>query len=441
MKVFWPVLVPSLLASSVALAQDPTPHFALSLGGGVAAFNLPSGQNGVQYGGNAQVTGTNGQWEIGETANISGAIDLGTINNLQTFLGISAFGTYANGNFASTQNFSGEGFVAIPGLSTPSNASITLNTSRGPGSASAGVSANDTTPQGDVLSDTSSANSGGTQTAAFVDTPGSHDSFIMGGSNAQASSNSTALAYAGIADSSGNIFIATGDLDGLSISTSTRNTVLYSGLDLTLGVGGNADDKTSVQAYAGPSYRNISQWNSTTSSLTVDIPEVDPATVTHPLYILDRNGSVMSNYFGGVIGTNISHQVNDALSVSLGAEGSLYYATAHLTGSDTATTTGGSGAVVGGSPTVTVADTGVSKTQSTLAYAVRGQAAATVALSPNISLTSSVAADYLSAVARPYGNASVAYSNGNAVWASGDSPLSFGGMFTYTANLSLTGRF
>jgi len=27
------------------------------------------------------------------------------------------------------------------------------------------------------------------------------------------------------------------------------------------------------------------------------------------------------------------------------------------------------------------------------------------------------------------------------LWASGDSPLSFGGMFTYTANLSLTGRF
>src|SRR6185312_17063761 len=27
------------------------------------------------------------------------------------------------------------------------------------------------------------------------------------------------------------------------------------------------------------------------------------------------------------------------------------------------------------------------------------------------------------------------------VWASGDSPLSFGGMFTNTANLSLTGRF
>jgi hypothetical protein len=82
-----------------------------------------------------------------------------------------------------------------------------------------------------------------------------------------------------------------------------------------------------------------------------------------------------------------------------------------------------------------------SVTQSTWAYAIRGQASATMAIKPNMSLTATGTADYLSAVARPSGNANVSYSGGTASWSSGGGPLSFGGMLALGGTISLTGSF
>jgi hypothetical protein len=153
---------------------------------------------------------------------------------------------------------------------------------------------------------------------------------------------------------------------------------------------------------------------------------------------------VQSNYFGGVAGANISHQVSDTVAVSFGAEGSLYYANASLKGHETVRTYGGIGPSSGGSlpsQDVTVVEDAASVSQSTLAYAIRAQASATVAVKPKLNLTGTVTADYLSAVARPSGNANVTYSNGSASWASGGGPLSFGGMLALGGTVSLTGSF
>jgi hypothetical protein len=99
------------------------------------------------------------------------------------------------------------------------------------------------------------------------------------------------------------------------------------------------------------------------------------------------------------------------------------------------------------SPTVLVNEAMHNVSQSTLAYAVRGQTSATVALTPSLSLTGTVAADYLSAVARPFGGANVVSSGGGSDvdWSSGsgggNSLLSFGGMVAYSGTVSLNGKF
>ena len=241
------------------------------------------------------------------------------------------------------------------------------------------------------------------------------------------------------------MFLAVGDLDGISISTSTQNSIAYAGLDITFGATGAFDAATAVQAYVGPSYRYIGQWNSTNTSLTVDLPEVG-ATVTHPLYSLTRDGTVSSNYLGGVVGIGLSHQVNDKVSVAFGAEGSLYYANAHLSGKDSVRIYGGNGVLGVPSPDKTVVGDQVSVYESGIAYAIRGQTSATMALTPSVDLTATATIDYLSRVARPFGGANVAYSSNatdaNASWSSGGSTLiSYGDMFAFGGALSLTGHF
>jgi len=444
-------LIPALMGTTAVMAQDATPHFSLSATGGVMAFNLPSGQNGVLSGGGAKVSGTNGQFVLGEMLGFSTAVSLGKVGNYDAFMGVSVFGSYANGSYASTQSFSGTGYILIPGISTPKNGSITLTTSRTQGLAgSAGATANSTNnnPQGHGSTDSIAAASAVGAAQSISAETAIADSFTFAATNTQVTAGGVAksLAVGAQADTSGNIFLAVGDLDGISISTTTQNTITYSGADITFGASGAPNDKTSVQAYAGPSYRYIGQWNKTNTSLSVDLPEVDPA-VTHPIYSLTRDGTVSSNYLGGVVGLNLSHQASDTVTLSVGAEGSIYYTNAHLSGQDKVRIYGGNGVINVPSPDKTVIGDPVSVYENGIAYAVRGQASATMAMTPSMDLTATVTADYLSRVARPYGGANVAYSNDgtnvNASWSSGNgsSLISYGDMLAFGGSLSLTGHF
>jgi hypothetical protein len=254
------------------------------------------------------------------------------------------------------------------------------------------------------------------------------------------------LAVGAAADTSGSLFLAVGDLDGLSIATSVQNSILYSGMDITFGASGVVNDRTVAQAYIGPSYRYLGQWNQTNYSLAVDLPEVGP-TVVHPLYVLDRNANVTSNYVGGVVGAGLAMKVNENISIGLAGEGSLYYTHAMLTGSDSVTISGGNG--VGGvhGPTQTVTyDAGNSAFNNGIAYAVRGQASTTVKINPNLDFTLAGTVDYLSRVARPNGGADITYTanatDANASWSSSGSPLlSFGDMWAFTVTGGVTGHF
>lgn len=445
--------IPALLCSTAVFAQDDShPYFGLSLTGGVTALALPSGQNGVQWDGDAVVTGGNADLALGGTLNLSTGIGLGKIGDYDAFMGVSIFGTYANGYSALTQEFSGVGMVYIPGLQTPDDVTINLTTSRnqaGPGPATAGATivgnAVDSSVYGIASSAATAGPADGGQSDADVST-GAPTSFVMSGTNTEiAGGVATALAYGAMADASGSVFLAVGDLDGLSIATSVQNSIIYAGGDITFGASGTPDEDTIVQAYAGPSYRYIGQWNNMQTALSVDIPEVGGSGVTHPLYIVDRDATVSSNYFGGIFGGNVSHRVSDTVSIAFGGEAGLYYAGAYLSGSETVTTTGGIAPGPIPSPTVTVVGDPVSVYEGALAYAVRGQTSATVALSPSIDLTASLSVDYLSHVARPVGGGTVSYSNdgtnANASFASGGTLISFGDMWAFTGALTVTGHF
>jgi hypothetical protein len=444
-------VIPALLGSTAVMAQDDThPFFGLGANGGVAVLKLPAGQNGVLTQGDVQGAGSD-PLMIGGTIGFNGVIGIGKVGDYDAFMGANLFATYANGSSTRTQNFSGVGLVAIPGIQTPANASINLTTSRAAG-AVASVNVVDNNPEGgnatDGFTQTTPA-PGNQQSASQVTAAGTGNSFVWGAANTQVSAGGVAkaLAVGAAADTSGSLLLAVGDLDGLSIATSVQNTILYTGMDVTFGASGVVNDRTVAQAYIGPSYRFIDQWNKTNYSLSVDLPELAGTTVVHPLYTLDRNANVTSNYIGAVIGGSLASKVNDTVSVAFAAEGSLYYMHAALSGSDSVTIAGGSG-VAGlpyGPQTVTYGP-GASAFNNGIAYAIRGQASTTVALNPNMDLTLAASVDYLSKVARPNGGADVTYTanatDANASWSSPAKPLlSFGDMWAFTLTGGVTGHF
>lgn len=435
------------------MAQDDThAFFALGANGGVAVLKLPDGQNGVLTQGN--VGGGSDPLMLGATLGINAVVGAGKIGNLDAFVGASMFGTYANGSSTRTQNFSGVGLVEIPGISTPANASISLTTARAAGSASATINVSDTNPQGGGSTVTvpgqTSAGAGSADSSSSVSPAGVGNSFVWGAANTQVSAGGVgkSLAVGAVADSSGSMLLAVGDLDGLSITTSTQNSIVYTGMDITFGVSGAVNDRTVAQGYVGPSYRFLDQWNKTNYALAVDLPEVAGLATVHPLYSLDRNANVTSNYLGGVIGGSLAMKMTDTVAVSLSGEASLYYAITGVNGSDSVTIAGGSG-VAGlpyGPQTVTYGPGTASTYNTGIAYAIRGQASTTIALNKSLDLTLAGSVDYLSRVARPANSGNVTYSadatNANVSWSSSGQPLvSFGDMWAFTATGSLTGHF
>jgi hypothetical protein len=443
--------VSALFAAAPAMAQDDAhAFFALGVNGGVTAIKLPAGQNGVLTIGNS--SGGSDPYALGYTGGFNAILGAGKLGNLDVFVGANVFGTYANASTTRTQNFSGVGLVEIPGSSTPANASISLTTSRAAGAA-ASTNVVDNNPQGggsSVVASSTSPAPGNGASASEVSSAATGNSFVWSAMNTQVSAGGVAksLAVGAVADTSGSMFLAVGDLDGLSIKTSTQNTIAYAGLDVPFGIAGALNDRTVAQAYIGPSYRFLDQWNKTNFALSVDLPEVAGTTVVHPLYSLDRNTNITSNYLGGVIGGSLAFKVTDTMTVGLAGEGSLYYAVTGVKGGDTVTIAGGSG-VVGlpfGSQTVSYGTGGATTYNTGIAYAIRGQASTTIAINNSLDLTLAGSVDYLSRVARPGNSGNVTYTanatDANVSWSSSGQPLiSFGDMWAFTLTGGLTGHF
>lgn len=435
--------------TSPALAQDNGPgYFALTVTGGVSAIKLP-GLSEAFTDGAVTTEGAPDNLAYGYTLGVSGAVGLGTVGGYDAFIGINAFGTSASVSNTTTQTFSGRGMVVVSGLTTPSNSSINLSTTRGPAiNSQTGVSVlNPNNGEGGgagvASANLNQANGGGS--ASTVSSAATGNSFAFGASNATNTPLApTAAAFGAIANVDGGIFIGVGDLDGLEIDHQTSVDVQYAGADITFGVNKPVDEKSSFQAYGGPSFRYLGQQGS--NSLTIDIPEVPGTTVVHPLYTMDREVDIASYYLGGVIGGVYSFAVSDAGTVSLGLEGALYHVGTDIDGQDSYTIAGGSGVAGWGSGSQTVNGPSVSDSASGIAVAARAQAAYSHRLSDNLQLSLTGMVDYLSAAASP--KADVAYAatatGDSASWSSGGgggSIVSFGSMWAFSVSASLTGQF
>ena len=435
--------VPALLCST-SLVQADDAHALISLSGSIGGtvMDLPDG------GGSFEGAGVDQDNDLlyGVTLGFSASADLGQWGDVNAHVGLSGFATYVMGDFSKTYNFTGPGVVIIQGGAGPNLGAISISTSSTPGvGANSSISITNLGPEANSLNVVQAASSipTGAQDAPFVSASG--QSFAWGGAQTAASvSDARAAAYAAIADTNGGVFVAAGDLDGLSIGTTYRTEALYGGGDLTFGISGRGDGDVTLQGYVGPSYRYLGQRNSSTSAISVDVPEYANTTTEFPLFGMSSTEELGTHYIGGVIGASATIQLDEKSSFTLGGELGGYYTKTALNSSGTYTAEGG-----GPIPYIlqTVTSEGATEEDDGYAFAARGTAVYTVALNENTQLNFSGMIDYLSNVAQPAVNAVVmgydGTDTGSVTYASGGSnpSISWGKMFSFTGAVTLTGQF
>lgn len=440
-------LVTLLLASTTAVqAQDaaPTPvasPFTLTGTGGVMGFQLPAFNSGVF--GHAGPGTIFGGMIAGNITGSIGKLD----NGWNVLASLNVFGAYASGTSNFTDSFTGPGTVTITGLTTPSGGTggSSITTSAG-SSSTTNVIEND--PQGNNQTGSASA-SGGPSNLGFVKY--NDNSFILGGATSDGTDGS---AYGAIADTSGGVFVGSlsGAASGINVSTSVQRQLTYVGADLTYGVAGQVNDKTSLQVYAGPSFRNLGQ--KTTTDVNVDVGAVSASAVTMPEFSMSQVENLDSYYLGGVLGADLSFVTSPGVVLSLGGEGGIYNVNASWNGTDTYSTCCGNFEdsttnTVGPSPSRSVTSDGSSyKYSNTVGYAARANAGVTFAIGGNKALTLGGNVEYLSKVAQVTHNqttfddtSTTGGFNSGTPSTTPTSTFGWGHMLNYGATISLTGTF
>ncbi len=455
MKSSWILLaVPALLCSTALVraadmpqavyVDDAHPMFSLTGTVGAVAMDLPDG------GGLFQGEGANdpNDWLLGGTAGFNATLGTGDVlGGLQGFISLNGFGTYAYGNYNKTSSFTGTGVIVLQGGAGPNLGSITITTSSNAGMGQAQLTASNTNPQGGnilvngpgSLSNTPAS----AEDIAFVSPNG--QSFIWGGMQTRVNgAGGSATAYAAIADTNGGVFVAAGNLDGLTLTQSYTTQAFYAGGDLTFGVAGQ-NGTTSLQGYVGPSYRYLAQRNDMNANLSVDVPEYEDL-VEFPIFTMTSSEDLAAHYIGGVAGLQATMPVSDTSAITIGVEGGAYYTMASLDSSGTYTVQGGdldTGVGITPYPLQTVVSDGETYEADTIAFAARGTVAYTMSIAQNAQLTFSGTADYLSAVAKPAVNASISDDNTDVTYQSGgtNDRIAWGQMLNLSGSVSLTGQF
>lgn len=453
--------LPLLLTTTSVLAQEAaSDYFVLSLNGGAVYYNLPDVATGAIVNGEAETVEST---VIGGTVGLGAAAGIGQWGDFDASIGFNGFLTYGNiSGSSAVKTYDEPGVVVIPGFTTPD-----------------GFIGIDTNPSGgddvssDVLVSFEGSNAGGysgsvngddaaTDAGQYEPTP---SGFIFAARTTSADPDGPdpgggpadigSAGYGFIASPTGGIFVASGDISGLEISTETSGTFAYAGADITLGLGKATDETTQVQGFFGPSYRYMAQGSET--SISIDIPEAaapyDGLTV-YPTLSIDREQDITTHYLGGVAGFTLSHLLSDTLTLTLGAEGNIYYANSTLSGSDTYSIEGGSG--VAGIPvdgdSVTAQSGSIE--DSGMAFGAKGQAGLSFAVSDTMQIGFGGSVEYLSrvAVASPGSADDILSTNtyapgsyeGEAVYdspASTAASLTFGDMWGFGLTASLTGQF
>ncbi|MDB5530587.1 MAG: hypothetical protein JWR51_3690 [Devosia sp.] len=438
------VLLSASLASTAVFAQDaPASAFGATLG--ATFFTMPHIDKGIAFGAPGATSSSVGGGGIGATFGLSGGLSVGKFGAYDAAVGLSGFTTIGQSNSTVVDTFTGPGTVTIGGYTTPANANVVLTTNSVPGNSAASAVITHTNPQGGVnnvnLNVAGNVNSYGASVAAGA------NSFALGGVVTQQGAVNSAAAYAAVAASDGGVFFAAGDLTGLAVTTNVRRSVIYTGADLSVAMSTNTGGMA-IQGYAGPSYRLLDQSSKTT--ISVDIPEASPTATTFPTYSMARDEQLTSNYFGGVVGLNISKPIADDMTFSLGVEGGVYYVHDNMEGRESYSIAGGAPTSV---PLTTVNNAnGIGMEADGVAWSAKISPSITVALASNRQLTFGGAVDYLSRVASVTRDGSVASAT-NTYAGTDDGTLNYNGssqtahalsfapMWSFTPTVSYTGQF
>ena len=439
--------LPILLATTGSFAADlgkvsiAGPGYALSATEGVAAFSMPATDAGVNASGSGSFETGSSTFATGLQGGISGSVEIGKAGDASFSLGFNAFSTLASGSSLSTDKFTGAGTVVIPGYTTPAG-SITLTTNSTP-KATAAVAGTG------ALDQNVTATGGGGGTAdAFGYVPGANSFSMMDASH----SATTGASYGAIATSAGGIFVGTGDLTGLKVTTTNTQSIVYNGADISFAATANPTEGMVLQGYVGPSYRFLSQHNAT--SITADIPaQTGAATgLVLPSYSDNRTEDLTTNYLGALAGLNLTTKVADGVNLTVGGQAGIYHLRTGYSGSESFAIGGGSGtagSLVLPLATQTVANANtISGAADGTAYSASLNGAVTIALSNRLQLTFGGTAEYLSAVPVLHHNTNVSTVSGSGgadTTYSGTSTqnplLAFADMWDYGLTVSLTGQF
>jgi hypothetical protein len=433
--------------------DDAHPFFSITGTVGGVVMDLPDG-GGLFLG-----EGANDPNDLlfGGTVGISAAAGTGDIFGLQSFIGLNLFGTYAYGDFNKTSAFTGPGVVVMQGGAGPEFSTISIGTSSGAVSASASVNSFHTNPQGggEAAIVTGATAAPGAQDVAYTSNAATGNSFQWGGVQTGVGATGSATAYAALADTNGGVFIAAGNLDGLTLTQDYTTQALYAGGDVTFGVTGQ-NGTTTLQGYVGPSYRYLQQRNSMNSTLLVDVPEYE-GLGEFPLFSMTSNETYTSHYAGGIAGLMATIPASATSAFTIGIEGGAYYTMASMDSDGEYRVWGGSltdpdgggplNPALGPVDLQVVDSEGETYEATTIAFAARGTAAYTMAIAENAQLTFSGSVDYLSAVATAAVNTSISGydgdDNGTVTYQSGgtNDRIAWGQMINFSGSVSLTGQF
>ena len=256
--------LPFLLASTATFAADLAipqtfstagPGYTLTATVGAVAFSLPAQGTGVINSGAGTFDPSTSPTAFGLEGGVGGSIDIGKAGDLTLSLGFNAFGEFATGSDTATDTYAGPGTVIIPGYTMPVG-TITLTHTGVPSASSviAGTAA---------VNQTATVSAGPPADAVGVKQPDANDFSL-----AIASIGPNGASYGAIASTAGGVFVGTGDLTGLKVTTTESQRVIYTGADINLAATGDLSAGATLQGYVGPSFRYLNQHTTTTTSVT-----------------------------------------------------------------------------------------------------------------------------------------------------------------------------
>jgi hypothetical protein len=446
------VLLPLQAHAADMAAPAAAPDVTFAFTTGAVDFVLPARQTGVFSSGNGSFNNTNSAGLIGGQIGVSANKDLGAYGDFDLAVGANAFVDVVHASSGVTDSFTGPGVVVIPGYTTPANTTISLATNGASTSNPASADVSHTSPGNELENVDLASNLSGTvdQWAATTQSP---DSFALGAITSQHGAVNAAGAYGAVGATDGGIFIGSGDLTGLKVTTITTTDLIYTGMDITGSASGKPANGMVFQVYGGPSYRYLNDHTDTVTS--VDIPEVAPVDPSNyfPTYSMDRNETLSSHYLGGIAGLNVVQQLGNGMSVAFNGEGGLYYTASSLTGTESYSIAGGLNTSV--TPATIQNANGINQSANGLAYAARAGSSVSMPIMNGLQLTLGGNVEYLSRVAytarssgspvtssaAPFG---VSSDHGTTTYngaGSSNTLIAFGDMWNFGASASLSGHF